>query len=330
MYLKFLSGNVLSVGLVFLLFVLPVQAQNAAPQASVGLMLNEGHNAILNGQNKLAVDILSKLVTTPNISRLTQALAILRRGVAYQRLGNMKAAIANLDYAQSMGVLPTAEVRDLLFSRAKAFRQIGNSQMALRDHAALKHLGEAAKIEPGLLDAPTVMASITGNSSQNEMQKAHQAIVGGKNKQAIKILTRLIGVEKTPKAVLARALFRRGVAHQRTGRIAASISDFTNAEELKVLSKNEKRDLFFNRARSYQVVGMQKLAQRDHASLQKIDGIEVSGRIKNDGVPTHTAALGTGKTTGKRKKKRHVRTYVATAKPKNLVEHLSVLLGKKP
>ena len=332
MYLKFLSGTLLSAGVISLLLVLPVQAQNNALQTQVGLMLTEGHNAILNGQNKLAVDLLSKVVTTPNISRLTQAQAVLRRGVAYQRLGDMKAAIANFDYAYATGILPTVEMKDLLYSRAKAYLTMGNRQMALRDHAALKQLEnrDIRRIQLDPLGVPTVTASINAPSYQNDLNKAHQAIVSGQNKQAIKILTKMIGAEKTPKTVLAKALFRRGVAQQRTGHIAASIADFTNAEELKVLSKSEKRDLLFNRARSYQAVGMLKLAEQDRVRLQKIDGIVVPDNEDIDLAPTQTASLGAQKIRRKGKKKRYVRTYVATAKPKNLVEHLSVLLGKKP
>ncbi len=325
-------NTLLLAGYVCLFQMTGAWSQSFMSKSDQSVMLVEGHNAVVNKQYSLAIEILTKVITTPNIDRLSQAQAILRRGVALYQLGKIKAAGANLDYAFQMGVLPAGEIKDLVLIRSKVYAALGNMPKAQQDQTVFAKLNQQRyNIKNSYDEAPTVTASLSAGkngSSRALLQQSDNAIVAGQNKRAVKMLNTLLEKETLVHSVRAKAYFQRGVAHQRLGKIAESIADFSNAEMLGKLPKSVMRDLLFNRAKSYLAVGMHSLALKDKIALQKIDGV-ITTQSGAMGAPLTTASVGGKGKRGQIKKKRYSRTYVATAKPKNLVEHLTVFFSKK-
>ncbi len=301
--------------------------------------LQMAHNAILYGKNKQAIQILSRLISNKKTLTLMKAQALLKRGVAYRRVGNVAASISDFTKADNLNVLSKGAQRDLLFNRAKAYKAVKKHQLAFKDEQRLLKIdgllpqrGQAAPLTTAAIAAPVAQAQAQAQAqtlalAQTPLQKAHNAIIQGKNKQAITLLSRIIDNDKTPKMMLGQALLKRGVAYRRVGKVAASILDFSNAENLKTLSKGEQRDLLFNRAKAYKAVKMDALARKDDQSLLKIDGL--LPEASDQGAPLTTAALAAGRMVGKGKKKRFVRTYKAVAQPKTLVGHIKLLMKKK-
>ena len=74
---------------------------------------------------------------------------------------------------------------------------------------------------------------------------------------------------------VARALYQRGVAYQKSERPAQAIADITGALFLAGLSREDRAKAYLSRGRAYEAVGMADLARND-ISRAKSGGLNAS------------------------------------------------------
>ena len=113
-----------------------------------------------------------------------------------------------------------------------------------------------------------------------------KSLIAGKNDEAAKSLSLALDTGALPPADVARALYRRGIAHRKLGRASLAIADFSQALFLTGLSEAEKLDARHQRGLAYQTAGMNERAAED---LKAGKPLELTAAATAPSAPQPTA-----------------------------------------
>ncbi len=103
-----------------------------------------------------------------------------------------------------------------------------------------------------------------GAASGSDLLKAAEGdLAKGKFKAAAGQFGRALRSNDLTDADVARALYQRGVAYEKSERPAQAIADITGALFLEGLSGNDRAKAYLSRGRAYEAVGMAELARGD-------------------------------------------------------------------
>lgn len=127
------------------------------------------------------------------------------------------------------------------------------------------------------LTAGHAFAQVARNvASGNDLLKAGEgSLTKGNFKTAAGQFGRALRSNDLSDANVARALYQRGVAYEKSERPAQAIADITSALFLNGLSGNERAKAHLSRSRAYKAVGMEDLARSD-ISQAKSGGLSQS------------------------------------------------------
>jgi hypothetical protein len=130
-----------------------------------------------------------------------------------------------------------------------------------RPKAAAKKAKPAAEAESGEDGAPKEAAAKKKKQDPAEAQQAIEAaaklLEAGKAEPALQSLTNVIGGGNLPPAIMAKALYYRGIAYRQAKKPAQAIADLTGALWLKGgLGQNDRADALRQRTSAYQEAGL--------------------------------------------------------------------------
>ena len=93
--------------------------------------------------------------------------------------------------------------------------------------------------------------------AQRAIENAHKLLQGGKAEQAVQALTATLSGGNLPPALMAKALYLRGIAQRQQSKPALAISDLTSALWLKGgLAEADRADAVKQRAAAYSDAGL--------------------------------------------------------------------------
>lgn len=95
------------------------------------------------------------------------------------------------------------------------------------------------------------------------LKKADKQIISKKYKAAARTITKAMNSGDLSDSEMARALYRRGVAYNGSGRHSSAIADLTGAIWLKKLGGAAQKEAYRQRATAYQATGHKKRARAD-------------------------------------------------------------------
>lgn len=124
------SGRVACIAIMMTALAAPAPAPSA--KAVARAQIESAVTLEQAGRYGEAVEQLSRAIAAKDLSRADRARAFYDRGIAYDGLGNMRAAVA--DYSAALRLEPA--LAPALNSRADAFRRSGVLDAARRDYAA--------------------------------------------------------------------------------------------------------------------------------------------------------------------------------------------------
>jgi len=127
------------------------------------------------------------------------------------------------------------------------------------------------------LNAGGALAQVAGSAgSGGDLLKAGEgSLAKGKFTAAAGQFGRALRSNDLSDAEVARALYQRGVAYEKSARPAQAIADITGALFLDGLSGDERAKAYLSRARAYEAVGLANLARSD-ISRAKSGGLSQS------------------------------------------------------
>lgn len=112
--------------------------------------------------------------------------------------------------------------------------------------------------------ATSAHAQSPDDSQAGAQFKAGQdALANGKYRVAVGHFAKVLRNSELESAAVAKALYMRGVAHEKAGQPAQAIADITSALFLSGLSSSERAKAYLSRGKAYEAVGMSDLARAD-------------------------------------------------------------------
>lgn len=118
------------------------------------------------------------------------------------------------------------------------------------------------------------------------LQKAEKQLSEKKYKLAARTLTKAMNSGSLSGAEMTRALYRRGIAYNGSGRYSSAIADLTGALWLGKLDDSGRKDAYRQRARAYEATGYKKQARQDLGRAGKTgSSIVVSSKKAGQNVP---------------------------------------------
>lgn len=102
-------------------------------------------------------------------------------------------------------------------------------------------------------------------------ESGSKALAAGKNEEAVKSLSHALDTGGLTQTDVARALYRRGIAHRKLGRGSLAIADLTQAMYLTGLSDAERLDARYQRGLAYQSAGLNDKAAEDLKAGKALD-----------------------------------------------------------
>jgi hypothetical protein len=112
-------------------------------------------------------------------------------------------------------------------------------------------------------NADAEQAKATRAKAQALLEAGDKSFAAGIDDAAIKSYTEALTAGGLDAPVLARTLYRRGVAQRRQSQSSAAIADLTQALYLKGLSDAERADATYNRGLAYKQAGLADRAEAD-------------------------------------------------------------------
>lgn len=127
----------------------------------------------------------------------------------------------------------------------------------------------------GAGQAPAQTAQTVGSAASGEdlLARGEEALSKGQFQAAAQHLGRALRSSDLTDAQVAKALYQRGVANQRTDRPAQAIADITSALYLPSLNGADRAKAYLSRGRAYEAVGLNDLARAD-ISRAKSGGVD--------------------------------------------------------
>ena len=104
------------------------------------------------------------------------------------------------------------------------------------------------------------------------LQKADKQITVKKYKAAVRTITKAMNSGELSDKQMARALYRRGVAFNGSGRYSSAIADLTRAIWLGKLESDKQKEAYRQRAKAYEATGFKKLARADYGRAGQAAG----------------------------------------------------------
>ncbi len=134
--------------------------------------------------------------------------------------------------------------------------------------------GASPAREPAEAGATVAQAAAKKKSdpleSQRAVDNAAKLLEAGKAEQAVQVLSTTLAAGNLPPAVMAKALFYRGVAYRQQKKPAQAISDFTSALWLKGgLSESDRAEGLRQRAAAYQEAGLSQSGDASPPALAR-------------------------------------------------------------
>jgi cell division septation protein DedD len=148
-------------------------------------------------------------------------------------------------------------------------------------------LGLALTLGASGLSAQTVRGAASGGDL---LSAGENALAKGQFKVAQRNFTRALRSNDLSDEQVARALYQRGVANERTERPAQAIADITSALYLPALPGADRAKAYLSRGRAYEAVGMSELARAD-ISRAKSGGVSQQ-QIARSSQPARSDAGG--------------------------------------
>ena len=113
--------------------------------------------------------------------------------------------------------------------------------------------------------AGAALAQGIGKQAQGiELLRAGEAAFAkGQYQVAARNYSKAMNIGDLTNVQVARALYQRGIAFEKSGRPANAIADISNALFIEGLPSADRAKAYLGRARAYEAVGMNKLAQAD-------------------------------------------------------------------
>ena len=112
--------------------------------------------------------------------------------------------------------------------------------------------------------APSAYAqSPEDNQAGAQFQAGQKALANGKYRAAVGHFGKVLRSPELKSAAVAKALYMRGVAHEKAGQPAQAIADITSALYLSGLTSAERAKAYLSRGKAYEAVGMNDLARAD-------------------------------------------------------------------
>lgn len=108
------------------------------------------------------------------------------------------------------------------------------------------------------------------------LEAGTRALSAGKNEDASKALSQALDTGGLAQNDVAKALYRRGIAHRKLGRASLAIADFTQAMYLTGLSDAERLDARYQRGLAYQSAGLNENAAEDLKAGKPLDPASVA------------------------------------------------------
>jgi cell division septation protein DedD len=127
------------------------------------------------------------------------------------------------------------------------------------------------------LSAGHAFAQVAGNaqSGSDLLRAGEGSLAKGKFTAAAGQFGRALRSNDLSDAEVARTLYKRGLAYEKSERPAQAIADITNALFLKGLSGSDRAKAYLSRGRAYEAVGLSDLARSD-ISRAKSGGLSES------------------------------------------------------
>ncbi len=141
----------------------------------------------------------------------------------------------------------------------------------------------------GVAESPaqTVGSAATGSEL---LSKGESALAKGQFQAAAQHFAKALRSSDLTDAQVAKALYQRGVANERTERPAQAIADITSALYLPALPGADRAKAYLSRGRAYEAVGMSDLARAD-ISRAKSGGVNEQ-QIARASQPTQPGSGG--------------------------------------
>lgn len=116
-----------------------------------------------------------------------------------------------------------------------------------------------------VLGAGAALAQSVGKQAPGGdlLRAGESALAKGQYKVAARNFTKAMQSGDLTNVQVAKALYQRGIANEKTGRPADAIADITNALFIEGLAGADRAKAYLGRARAYEAVGMNKLALSD-------------------------------------------------------------------
>lgn len=151
---------------------------------------------------------------------------------------------------------------------------------------------------PSIAPAQTVGSQAQGGDL---LKKGEIALANGKYKAAAQTFSKAMRAGDLSNVQVAKALYQRGIAFEKSGRPAQAIADITNALYIEGLPGGDRARAYLSRGRAYEAVGMKDLARSDlsraangGASERQIAGSDRSApaRTRSPGFSTDVRSPG--------------------------------------
>lgn len=157
-----------------------------------------------------------------------------------------------------------------------------------------KSLGMVLSIMALLIYSPYSLAA-------EPLAQAVAALEKKKYRDTVRLAGKTLATAKQKPEVMAKALLTRGIAYRNQGKIAQAIADFSNAEWLRKLNKDDLRRLYSERALAYEAVGQKALAAKDRkiASSSSLKGsLSQHNKLRKTSIKPNNSPLTSPQSTG--------------------------------
>lgn len=116
-----------------------------------------------------------------------------------------------------------------------------------------------------VLGAGVAPAQTVGHQAQGSdlLNSGEGALAKGQYQAAARNFSKAMRAGDLSNIQVARALYQRGIAYEKTGRPAQAIADITNALFIEGLPGGDRAKAYLSRGRAYEAVGMSDLARSD-------------------------------------------------------------------
>ena len=116
-----------------------------------------------------------------------------------------------------------------------------------------------------VLGAGAASAQTVGSQAQGSdlLNSGESALAKGQYQVAARNFSKAMRADDLSNVQIAKALYQRGIAYEKTARPAQAIADITNALYIEGLPAGDRAKAYLSRGRAYEAVGMGELARAD-------------------------------------------------------------------